>query len=62
MVASDNMVEHLRHLEQVFSIIKQARIAISMKKAEIGKQYINFLRLKIGNDSIKLQPHVVKKH
>lgn len=50
LVVSNNMLDdHVKHLEQVFKIIRDAGIVLSKKKMEIGKKYINKLR-EIVND------------
>lgn len=49
LVAFINITDHVKHLEQVFKIIRDAGIVLSKKKMEIGKKYINKLR-EIVND------------
>ena len=61
LVFSNNMREHLGHLQQVFKLFVDNGIIISRKKMELCKNSINFLGVVIGDGRIKLQPHIAKK-
>lgn len=61
LVFSNNMREHLGHLQQVFKLFVYNRIIIIRKKMELCKNSINFLGVVIGDEKIKLQPHIAIK-
>ena len=61
LVFSNNMREHLWHLQWVFKLFVDNGIIISRKKMELCKNSINFLGVVIGDGRIKLQPHIAKK-
>ena len=61
LVFSQNIQEHLGHLQIIFRLFVKHGIVISKKKMELCKTYINFLGITLGNEKVKLQPHIVKK-
>lgn len=61
LVFSQTLEDRYDHLNIVFSEFLKNGIIISKKKMELTKKYIDFLRMKIRNDKMKLQEHIVKK-
>ena len=61
LVFSQNMQEHLGHLQIIFRLFVKHGIIISKKKMELCKTYINFLGITLENGKVKLQPHIAKK-
>lgn len=60
LVHSSNK-EHVGHLRIVLNEFYKQGITINSKKAVFFKPNIEFLGAEIGNDKIKLQPHINKK-
>ena len=61
LVFSRNKEEHVSHLKLVLNEFLKQGIVISGKKAQFFRKSIQFLGIEIGNDHIKLQPHIAKK-
>ncbi|ADR03142.2 replicase [Sweet potato collusive virus] len=61
LIFSKTYEEHKIHLEIFRNIIIKHGIVLSKKKAEIGKQKIEFLGVKIEQGGIELQPHIIDK-
>ena len=53
--------EHTSHLKIVLSDFLKHGIVSSSKKTQFYRKNIEFLGVEIGNERIKLQPHIFKK-
>ncbi|GKB78139.1 ORFIII-like polyprotein [Tanacetum coccineum] len=61
LVFSMNEKEHARHLERMLKIYKDNGLVLSPTKIKIEVPIIDFLGAVIGEETIKLQPHIIKK-
>ncbi|KAK7261696.1 hypothetical protein RIF29_28013 [Crotalaria pallida] len=61
LIFSDDITQHLHHLNRFFGICEKEGLVLSKTKMKIGVTRIGFLGLEIGNGQVKLQPHIVKK-
>ena len=61
LVFSKDYDTHLGHLQLVFKKFIDHGLIVSKKKIELAKPEINFLGTIIGNEEIKLQPHIAQK-
>ncbi|GKA03293.1 Orf y [Tanacetum coccineum] len=61
LVFSKNEKEHAKHLEKMLKICEDNGLVLSPTKMKIGVSTIDFLGAVIGEGTIKLQPHIIKK-
>ncbi|GKD58581.1 Orf y, partial [Tanacetum coccineum] len=61
LVFSKNEKEHAKHLEKMLKICKDNGLVLSPTKMKIAVSTIDFLGAVIGEGTIKLQPHIIKK-
>nr|GFA14239.1 ORFIII-like polyprotein [Tanacetum cinerariifolium] len=61
LVFSKNETEHAKHLEKMLKICEDNGLVLSPTKMKIAVSTIDFLRVVIGERTIKLQPHIIKK-
>ncbi|XP_015119645.1 uncharacterized protein LOC107042905 [Diachasma alloeum] len=53
IVASETHEEHLQHLQQVFSILRQHKLSLNTSKWEFGKEEVTYLGYTINKDGYK---------
>ena len=56
-----NIADHAAHLLQFIQKSRDHGLILSTKKAEIAKNQIEFLGLKIDQKGIEMQPHICEK-
>nr|WOJ52281.1 polyprotein [Fig badnavirus 1] len=61
LVFSENEKDHAKHLKAMLEICKRNGLVLSPSKMKIAVQEVEFLGAQIGNQRIRLQPHVIKK-
>jgi len=61
LIFSDNIEQHIHHLNKFFGIVEKEGLILSKDKMKIGVTRIEFLGLEIGEGKVQLQPHIVKK-
>jgi len=61
LIFSLNIAEHANHLLQFIQKSRDHGLILSAKKAEIAKNQIEFLGLKIDQTGIEMQPHICEK-
>ncbi|CDN68224.1 polyprotein [Grapevine Roditis leaf discoloration-associated virus] len=61
LVFSEDEKSHAKHLRIMLGICKRNGLVLSPTKMKIAVQEVEFLGAQIGNQKIKLQPHVIKK-
>ncbi|GJW35227.1 ORFIII-like polyprotein [Tanacetum coccineum] len=61
LVFSKNEKEHAKHLEKMLEICEDNGLVLSPTKMKIAVSTIDFLGAVIGEGTIKLQPHIIKK-
>nr|GFB16121.1 ORFIII-like polyprotein [Tanacetum cinerariifolium] len=61
LVFSKNEKEHAKHLEKMLKICEDNGLVLSPTKMKIAVSTIDFLGVVIGDGTIKLQPHIIKK-
>ncbi|GKB39104.1 Orf y [Tanacetum coccineum] len=61
LVFSKNEKEHAKHLEKMLKICEDNGLVLSPTKMKIAVSTIDFLGAVIGEGTIKLQPHIIKK-
>ena len=61
LLFSRNEEEHAKHLEIMLGICEKWGLILSPTKMKIAVPEIEFLGAVIGNNKIKLQPHIIKK-
>nr|GEV96576.1 retrotransposon protein, putative, Ty3-gypsy subclass [Tanacetum cinerariifolium] len=61
LVFSKNTKEHAKHLERMLKICEDNGLVLSPTKMKIATSIIDFLGAVIGEGTIKLQPHIIKK-
>ncbi|GJU56683.1 Orf y, partial [Tanacetum coccineum] len=61
LVFSKNEKEHAKHLEKMLKICEDNGLVLSPTKMKIAVSTIDFLGAIIGEGTIKLQPHIIKK-
>ncbi|GKA29579.1 Orf y [Tanacetum coccineum] len=61
LVFSKNEKEHAKHLEKMLKIYEDNGLVLSPTKMKIAVSTIDFLGAVIGEGTIKLQPHIIKK-
>nr|GEX21218.1 ORFIII-like polyprotein [Tanacetum cinerariifolium] len=61
LVFSKNEKEHAKHLEKMLKICEDNGLVLSPTKIKIAVSTIDFLGVVIGEGTIKLQPHIIKK-
>ena len=61
LIYSDNLEQHINHLEQFIELVKLHGILLSEKKSEIFKNKIEYLGYIIDKDGLQLQNHIVSK-
>ncbi|GKE27976.1 ORFIII-like polyprotein [Tanacetum coccineum] len=61
LVFSKNEKEHAKHLEKMLKICEDNGLVLSPTKMKISVSTIDFLGAVIGEGTIKLQPHIIKK-
>ena len=61
LVFSRNEEEHAKHLNIMLGICEKWGLILSPTKMKIAVPEIEFLGAVIGNNKIKLQPHIIKK-
>ncbi|GJR29804.1 ORFIII-like polyprotein [Tanacetum coccineum] len=61
LVFSKNEKEHAKHLEKMLKIYEDNGLVLSPTKMKIAVSTIDFLGAIIGEGTIKLQPHIIKK-
>nr|GEV51760.1 ORFIII-like polyprotein [Tanacetum cinerariifolium] len=61
LVFSKNEKEHAKHLEKMLKIYEDNGLVLSLTKIKIAVPIIDFLGAVIGEGTIKLQPHIIKK-
>ena len=60
LICSKNLQEHLKHLQEFYSLVFKHGLVLSKSKMEIGKKDIEFLGYKISKGQVILQEHVLK--
>ena len=60
LICSCNLQEHLKHLQEFYSLVFKHGLVLSKSKMEIGKKDIEFLGYKISKGQVILQDHVLK--
>ena len=50
LICSRNLQEHLKHLQEFYSLVFKHGLVLSRSKMEIGKKDIEFLGYKISKD------------
>ena len=60
LICSHNLQEHLKHLQEFYSLVFKHGLVLSKSKMEIGKKDIEFLGYKISKGQVILQYHVLK--
>ncbi|KAI0498886.1 hypothetical protein KFK09_019784 [Dendrobium nobile] len=60
LIFSNTEAEHKKHLEAFLKIVEQEGLILSANKMKIAEKQIEFLGAVIGNNKIKLQPHIIK--
>lgn len=61
LIYSASVESHIQHLHQFFKCVKDAGLALSLKKSTICTARAEFLGIEITNGMISLQQHVLKK-
>ncbi|GKC26652.1 Orf y [Tanacetum coccineum] len=61
LVFSKNEKEHAKHLERMLKICEDNGLVLSPTKMKIAVSTVDFLGAVIGEGTIKLQPHIIKK-
>ncbi|GJT59728.1 Orf y [Tanacetum coccineum] len=61
LVFSKNEKDHAKHLEQMLKICEDNGLVLSPTKMKIAVSTVDFLGAVIGEGTIKLQPHIIKK-
>lgn len=61
LIFSEDYETHKIHLQKFRKIIEDNGIRLSKKKAEIGKQKIEFLGVKMENGGVEIQEHIITK-
>jgi len=61
VIFSSNIANHAAHLLQFVQKSRDHGLILSAKKAEITKNQIEFLGLKIDQKGIEMQPHICEK-
>ena len=61
LIFSSNIADHAMHLMKFIEKGRSHGLILSAKKAEIAKEQIEFLGLKIDHHEIEMQPHVCEK-
>ncbi|GKB65346.1 Orf y [Tanacetum coccineum] len=61
LVFSKNEKDHAKHLERVLKICEDNGLVLSPTKMKIAVSTIDLLGAVIGEGTIKLQPHIIKK-
>ncbi|GJR81584.1 hypothetical protein Tco_0152369 [Tanacetum coccineum] len=56
-----NEKDHAKHLERMLKICEDNGLILSPTKMKISVSIVDFLRAVIGEGTIKLQPHIIKK-
>ena len=60
LICSTNLQEHLKHLQEFYSLVFKHGLVLSKSKMKIGKTNIEFLGYKISKGQVILQEHVLK--
>ena len=60
LICSNNLQEHLKHIQEFYSLVFKHGLVLSKSKTEIGKKDIEFLGYKISKGQVILQEHVLK--
>ncbi|GJW70535.1 ORFIII-like polyprotein [Tanacetum coccineum] len=61
LVFSKNEKDHAKHLEKMLKICEDNGLVLSPTKMKIAVSTVDFLGAVIGEGTIKLQPHIIKK-
>ncbi|GJZ35615.1 hypothetical protein Tco_0581432 [Tanacetum coccineum] len=61
MVFSKNEKDHAKHLERMLKICEDNGLVLSPPKMKIAVSTVDFLGAVLGEGTIKLQPHIIKK-
>nr|GFC11873.1 ORFIII-like polyprotein [Tanacetum cinerariifolium] len=61
LVFSKNEKEHAKHLEKMLKIYEDNGLVLSPTKMKLAVSTVDFLGAVIGEGTIKLQPHIIKK-
>ncbi|ACV74337.1 putative polyprotein [Pelargonium vein banding virus] len=61
LVFSKNEEEHQKHLQKFLEIVEKEGLVLSPTKMKIAVPEVEFLGAIIGNSTIKLQPHIIRK-
>ena len=61
LIFSSNIADHAAQLLQFIQKSRNHGLILSAKKAEIAKNQIEFLGLKIDQKGIEMQPHICEK-
>ena len=61
LINSKSLEEHREHLQTFAETTIREGICLSEKKATIEQGKIDFLRFKLGSNSISLQTHICRK-
>ncbi|GKD25158.1 retrotransposon protein, putative, ty3-gypsy subclass [Tanacetum coccineum] len=61
LVFSKNEKDHAKHLERMLNICEDNGLVLSLTKMKIAVSTVDFLGAVIGEGTIKLQPHIIKK-
>ncbi|GKC19027.1 Orf y [Tanacetum coccineum] len=61
LVFSKNEKDHAKHLERMLKICEDNGLVLSPTKMKIAISKVDFLGAVIGEGTIKLQPHIIKK-
>ena len=58
LICSKKFQEHLKHIQEFYSLVFKHGLVLSKSKTEIGKKDIEFLGYKISKGQVILQEHV----
>nr|QEG78874.1 polyprotein [Bougainvillea chlorotic vein banding virus] len=61
LVFSENEKDHEKHLKVMLQICRENGLVLSPTKMKVAVQTIEFLGAILGNQTIKLQPHIIQK-
>lgn len=61
LIYSKTYEEHLKHIRMVFDKLKEANLAIKLKKCKFCVPNIEFLGHVVGRDGLKPDPNKIKK-
>ena len=62
LIYSKNSMEHLEHLRQLFSILREQRLFANLKKCDFYADKIIFLRYVVTKDGIEMDRRKIDDH